>query len=134
MEKKDLVKITNENLIKFDMSLFKDLKPNIQEYLLNVEERIQSIVKAKEEALNIYKNSKISTNGIVKTIGVSRQTMYNNGITHYITKRQQEVDKQDICNMIIEKNNEMQELKDSLRKMQYSNLNEQILLDRIETL
>jgi hypothetical protein len=134
VERKDLIKIINESLIKFDMPLFNDLKSNIQEYLFKVEEEIQNILSTRKEALDIYKNRKISTNGIVKVIDVSRQTIYNNGIVDYITKRQLEVDKQDVFNILIEKNNEIQELKDSLRKMQYSNLNEQILLDKIETL
>jgi hypothetical protein len=134
VEREELISLVNENLIKYDMPIYNALRPNIQEYLLSVEEEIQAIINTKDQALEMYKSIKISTNGLVKRIGIARQTLYNNGIVEYIIKRQKEFDKEDVYNIINEKNSDINLLMESVKKMQHRDINEQLHLDKIETL
>lgn len=134
MENEKLVNIINNKLIDYGMPLFETLKPNIQQYLLCIENEIQTIIEKKNEALETYKRVKISTNSLVKRINIARQTLYNNGIVDYIIKRQEEFHKEDIYNKIADKNKDINELSEILKKMEIRDLNEQMFLDKIQTL
>lgn len=73
-----LIEQINERLKRLDLPSYEELKPKIQSYLVQLEQVIQNKSHLREELIEQYKDSKISIAGIVKEIGISRQTVYNN--------------------------------------------------------
>lgn len=88
-----LIDKINNRLIEINQDPFDKQKPKIQEYLLKIEKAIQDSEENKENAIKVLKDNKLSIVGIVKTIGISRQTVYNNKevleeyISHAINKQ-----------------------------------------------
>lgn len=73
------------------------LKPNILMYLSKIEESIQDYQENQERLLNEYKDNTVTVTKIVKDLGISRQTIYNNEILEkYIALSKEEQSRFDI--------------------------------------
>ncbi|PFV78490.1 hypothetical protein COL05_18450 [Bacillus sp. AFS059628] len=74
----DIIKVIEMKLEQLKLPQYNILKPNIQQYLLKIETIVQQKEMSRKVAVQEYRNGKISVNNIVKDIGISRQTVYNN--------------------------------------------------------
>lgn len=130
----ELKEKVEQALKAFDMPSFDKYKPNVQEYLLKIEEEILRLNESRKESIRIYKKNKLNIDSLVKKIGIARQTIYNNGIQDYIQNRQEELAKEDLFNILIGKDNKITELQEIIKKLEYRDLKEQLYLDKIEYL
>lgn len=110
----DIPTIVKVKLKDFGLGSYDNLKPNIKEYLIEIETIIQKTEILRNEYMNKYKKNKLSVSFIANKIGMSRQTIYNNRdiLELYINKSQGIQEKQDL---IIE-NGELRKRIDELNK------------------
>lgn len=136
MDEEQLEEIIDNKLKEYKMPSFSNLKSNIKQYLLKIEEEIQLINNQKQSSLEKYKSSKINILSLSQRVNISRQTIYNNRdvLEKYIQINQQETEKEDIFNILEEKNNKINNLNEAILKFQHRDLSEQLYLDKIELL
>lgn len=136
MEREYLEKIIEYKLEKFNMLSFQSYKPNIQEHLLKIEECIQMYEKKRQTIFDEHKKLKINVMSISKNTKIARQTIYNNRdcLEFYIQCNQVEFEKNDILSINNEDKNFIDELKESIKKLNERDLTEQLRLDELEEL
>ncbi|AET66624.1 hypothetical protein Desor_0948 [Desulfosporosinus orientis DSM 765] len=148
----DVLKESIENKLKeYGLPKFEDLRPNIQEHLLKIQNVINDIVETRKKCIDIYKQSNINVNSVVERVrsfqqensekrNMSRQTIYNNReiLETYILKYQEEVEKTDIFKQVAKemeiKNSEISGLNKIILQMRDRDLDEQIYLNKIDQL
>lgn len=96
------------------------LKDKDKEHLIKIDESIQEIFRKEKEAKETLSRSTVSTKGISKDTGISRQTFYNNPILNeyidYYAKQFKKVDMSEIQKDSNEKIKELQEQLDKLHR------------------
>lgn len=133
MDVEEIELILSEKVYEILDCRYANLKPSIKKYLIKIEECIQLKEKEKKDILKNYKETTFNILSISKEINISRQTIYNNSdLEKYILKRQQEFEKQDLMDIIQRKDEELKRLNETIYKLQMRDLNEQLLLDKIE--
>ncbi|HFK1659755.1 hypothetical protein [Bacillus cereus] len=116
----DIIKVIEMKLEQLKLPQYNILKPNIQEYLLKIETIVQQKEMSRKIAVQEYRNGKISVNNIVKDIGISRQTVYNNReiLEAYILYCISMQNKEDVFLKGMDNKNKMRELEETIFYLQ----------------
>ncbi|PET19473.1 hypothetical protein [Bacillus cereus] len=116
----DIIKVIEMKLEQLKLPQYNILKPNIQEYLLKIETIVQQKEMSRKIAVQEYRNGKISVNNIVKDIGISRQTVYNNReiLEAYILYCISMQDKEDVFLKGMDNKNKIRELEETIFYLQ----------------
>ncbi|PDY89315.1 hypothetical protein [Bacillus toyonensis] len=116
----DIIKVIEMKLEQLKLPQYNILKPNIQEYLLKIETIVQQKEMSRKIAVQEYRNGKISVNNIVKDIGISRQTVYNNReiLEAYILYCISMQNKEDVFLKGMDNKNKIRELEETIFYLQ----------------
>lgn len=136
MEREKLEEIVNNRLNEFGMLKLESYKDNIREYLIKIEEYIQTISARRTEIYEEYKSLKVNIKAISKNTKIARQTLYNNReyLEKYIQLRQDEFEKSDLFINLNRDKETIMELKETIEKLYDRDLKEQLRLDEVEEL
>lgn len=130
----DIERKINEILLSNCSIEFQDVKDNIKKYLIDIEIYLSGIEGRILDINNECTELKLNKTKIVKQINIARQTYYNNKplLEKYMDIRIDEINKINILNKLEIMKNNISELNDKLYKSIINDIEEQILLDKIE--
>lgn len=136
MEREKLEEIVNNKLDEFEMLKLESYRDNVREYLIKIEEYIQTITERRTEIYEEYKSLKVNIKAISKNTKIARQTLYNNReyLEKYIQLRQYEFEKSDLFINLNRDRETIIELNEIIEKLYDRDINEQLMLDKVEDL
>lgn len=130
----DIERKINEILLSNCSIEFEDVKDNIKKYLIDIEVYLAEIQNRILDVNNECTELKLNKTKIVKQINIARQTYYNNKplLEKYMDIRIDEINKMNILNKLEAMKSNIAELNYKLYKSSIRDIEEQILLDKIE--
>lgn len=114
----DTVKNIEKKLSKHDIPNYYELDIKTQKYIYEAEKAYEEVREIRDNALQLYKDNKLSVKFMAKKLGVERQTLYNHNIVcEYIKILQNEQSENDIFNKFINLQNKIREKEEDFIKL-----------------